>query len=122
MSDINNIEELEARLKKNPQSLLFARLAELYIKVKRVDDAITLCKRGIKHHPQYITGNFILGKAYIAKKEYDKAENEIKTVLSYDQRHLGAHKLLGDLMRKLGYENRAIMHYRDILYIEQTEV
>ena len=120
-ANINSIEELEKRLRTNQKSLLFARLAELYIKVNRVDDAIDLCIDGIKQNPRYLTGNFILAKAYIVKKEYDKAESELKKVLSYDNQHLGAHKLLGDLMRKLGYETQAVALYRNIIRIDPLE-
>jgi len=115
------IQTLEARIKNNPHSLLFARLADFYLKEGRIDEAIELCKEGLQHNPSYITGNLVLGKAYIANGNYEKAEEELKKVLSYDKQYLSAHKLLGDLMTKLGWENKAILHYRDILKIDPME-
>lgn len=115
------IQRLEARLQDNPKSLLFARLADFYLKVGRTDEAIDLCLKGVNHHPSYVTGNFILGKAYLAKGDYEKAEEAFKKVLSHESQHLSAHKFLGDLMAKMGWENKAAIHYRDILRIDPLE-
>ncbi len=115
------LEYLESRLKENPHSLLFARLADVYIEKGRIDEAIALCTEGIKDHPSYSTGYFILAKAYIQKKEYDKAESALKNALSYDQQYLAAHKLLGDMLLKAGWENLALDHYNAILEIDPFE-
>lgn len=112
---------LESRLKENPHSLLFARLADLYIENGRIDEAINLCTEGIKDHPSYSTGYFILAKAFIQKKEYEKAETALKNALSYDQQYLSAHKLLGDILLKAGWENLALDHYNAILEIDPFE-
>jgi len=118
MSDEKMIQWLEARLQDNPKSLFFARLADCYVKQGRLDEAIELCEEGVKHHPSYVTGNFILAKAYLAKNDREKAEAEFKKVLSHDRQYLAAHRELGDLMARTGWENKAIMHYKDILQID----
>lgn len=117
----NTIQQLEDRLRGNPKSLLFARLADLYLRKGRIDEAIDLCIEGVKNNPSYVTGNFILGKAYIAKGDHEKAEAEFKKVLSHDQQYLAAHKHLGDMMAKMGWENSAAMHYKDILRIDPLD-
>lgn len=117
----DTIQYLESRLGDNPKSLVFAHLADLYLTVNRIDDAIELCIEGLKHHPTYNTANFILGKAYLAKNDSENAEAELKKVLSHDRQYLAAHKLLGDLMAKMGWENKAALHYKDILRIDPLE-
>jgi len=121
MNDEKIIQRLEARLQDNPKSLLFARLADYYLKQDRIDEAIDLCEEGVKHHPSYVTGNFILSKAHLAKNDRDKAEAELKKVLSHDQQYLSAQKELGDLMARTGWENKAVMHYKDILRIDPMD-
>jgi tetratricopeptide (TPR) repeat protein len=118
MTDEKKMEMLEARFLKNPKSILFARLADYYLQQNRVDEAVNLCKEGIKYHPYYITGNFILGKAYIAANEFEKAEEALKKVLAHDRQHLAAHELLAELMIKQGWENKAAVHYKEILKID----
>ena len=112
---------LEKKLKENPQSLVFARLADLYLKEDRVDDAINVCQTGLKGNPTYVTGHFILAKAYMLQNDLEKAESALKKVLNHDRHFISAHKLLGDLMIKLGWENTAITHYKDILNIDPLE-
>ncbi len=121
MTEEETIKYLEERLKENPKSLLFARLADIYIRRGRIDEAITLCSQGIQHHPYYLTGNYILGKAYDTKGEQDKAEAEYKKVLSHDSHYLAAHKALGDMMLAMGWEDKAALHYREILRIDPLE-
>ncbi|NQT25414.1 tetratricopeptide repeat protein [candidate division KSB1 bacterium] len=121
MSTEEQITYLESRLEDNPKSLVFARLADLYLDQNRVDEAIQLCTAGVKHNPSYVTGHYILAKAYILSEDYENAESALKQVISHDREFLTAHKLLGDLMRKLGWENKAATHYRDIIQIDPLE-
>ena len=121
MAEEETMKHLEERLKDNPQSLLFARLADIYIRKGRIDDAIKLCLQGVQYHPYYITGNFILGKAYDAKGDSEKAEAEFKKVLSHDKQYMSAHKALGDMMLAMGWEDKAALHYKEILRIDPLE-
>jgi tetratricopeptide (TPR) repeat protein len=122
MSERQIVEQLEKRLQGNPKSLLFARLADLYIADKKLNEAIELCQEGIRYNPGYITGHFILAKAYALKKDYEKAEACLKKVLSFDREYLSAHKVLGDLMLKMGFENKAGQHFREILAIDPLDL
>ena len=121
MTSMNMIDELEDRLNDNPKSLLFARLADFYLKSGRIDDAIHLCRQGIKYNPSYVAGHFIMGKALIAAGDHEKAESSFKKVISHDRQYLAAHKLLGDIMARMGWENKAAVHYRDLLQIDPME-
>lgn len=112
------IQYLEKKLQDNPESILFARLADSYLKAERIDDALRVCEEGVRKHPHYVTGHLILGKCYLAKRLYDQAEREFKRVLLFDPKHLSAHKHIGDLMKKIGWENTYEMSYRRIAKID----
>ncbi|MFQ5863833.1 MAG: tetratricopeptide repeat protein [bacterium] len=114
----SNDEFLIDSLQKNPDSILFARLADSYLRKNRVDEAIQLCEKGLKRYPYYVTGHLILGKCYYAKKLYDQAEKEFKRVLLFDPKYLAAHKYYGDLMKEIGWENTCQMSYKKILEID----
>jgi tetratricopeptide (TPR) repeat protein len=118
MTREETLEKLEARMQENPRSLLFARLADLYIQEGRLDEAIELCQKGLKHNPSYGTGHYILARAFMTKGDTEKAEAELKKVLAHDREHLAANKLLGDLMAQTGWETKAIMHFKEILRID----
>ncbi|MBN2416647.1 tetratricopeptide repeat protein [bacterium] len=115
------LSNLEKRIQKNPKSLLFAHIADIYLKEGRTDEAVALCEQGIKYHPSYTTGHYILGKAFLSQGDTDRAEAEFKAVLSHDRGFLTAHKYLGDIMARSGWENKAAIHYRDLLRIDPLE-
>jgi len=122
MSGKITINELESRLRDNPKSLLFAHLADLYLRAGRIEDAIYTCDEGLKHHTAYVSGYFVLAKAHMASSQPDKAESALKTILTHDRQYLSAHKLLGDIMARDGWENKAAVHYRDLLRIDPLEM
>jgi len=47
-TDIKNLEE---QLAKNPDSLCFARLSEIYLKTGLIDDALHTARLGVTKHP-----------------------------------------------------------------------
>lgn len=116
-----DVQFLEGYLKENPESILFARLADSYLKMEKIDEAIELCEDGIKKHPYYATGHFVLGKGYMAKNLFEQAEKEFKRVLLFDPKFLAAHKLYGDLMKEIGWENTCEMSYKKILQIDPLD-
>jgi cellulose synthase operon protein C len=115
------LEYLETRLRDNPKSLLFARLADQYLKRGNTDDALVLCTEGVRHHPYYTTGYFLLARTHVLRKEYDKAEAALKKVLSHDQQYLAAQKLLGDILVKTGWEAAASEHYASVVEADPME-
>ena len=118
MADKNIIEDLEMRIQGNSKSLVFARLADLYIDEGKIDEALQICEEGIRQNPDYITGFYILAKIHLKKQNFTEAEEALKKVISHDNEFLSAHKLLGDLMLQMGFENKAAQHYKEMLRID----
>ena len=112
------IRYLEVKLEKNPASILFARLADAYLQSERLEEAIEMCEKGIKKHPYYVTGHYILGKCYLKKKLFDQAEKELKRVLLFDPKYIAAHRDYGELMAQIGWNNTCEMSYEEILRID----
>jgi tetratricopeptide (TPR) repeat protein len=81
--DINelDIEHLSARLNENPDSPLFARLAEMYLTRRRVGDALALCEKGVMVHPTYAGGQIVLGKCYWELGRVNKARSAFHRAL-----------------------------------------
>jgi len=121
MTREETINFLRKKIEKNPKSILFARLADYYLKQKRIKEALELCTKGCEYNPDYITGNYILAKIYLTMGDHEKAETQFKKVISHDRYFLSAHKHLGDMMAKIGWENKAINHYKDILKLDPME-
>ena len=109
---------LEGKLRQNPDSILFARLADIYISMDRVDEAINLCETGIKKYPYYVTGHYIISKCYLVKKQFDHAEKELKRVLKFDPQYIAAHRDYGDLMAQIGWNSTCEESYQKIIELD----
>jgi len=109
---------LTGKLEENEDSILFARLADAYLQMDRVDEAIEVCEKGIRKHPYYVTGHYVLGKCYLKKKLFDQAEKELKRVLLFDEKYIAAHRDYGELMAQIGWSNTCEMSYQEIIRID----
>ena len=112
------VKYLEAKLNENADSILFARLADSYLQLDRIDEAMELCEKSIKKHPFYVTGHYVLGKCYLKKKMFDQAEKELKRVLLFDPKYIAAHRDYGELMAQIGWHNTCEMSYEEIVRID----
>jgi tetratricopeptide (TPR) repeat protein len=76
--DITRYQEILAR---ESSSLVFAALAEAYRKRHMLDQAIAVCKKGLHHHPDFVSGRVALARAYVDKGETDRAARELEKVI-----------------------------------------
>jgi hypothetical protein len=98
---------LRERLKAKPDSLAFARLADLYRKSGNIAQAIDLCMRGVEAHPDYCTGRIILGRCYLEQEHLDKAVDAFMDVCRIDRRNIVALKMLADIFMRQGFREKA---------------
>ena len=71
----------EERLARDPESLAFAQLADLYRKAGRTGDAVTLCREGLHRWPHYTTARLILAKTLLAEGQLEPALAEMDAIL-----------------------------------------
>lgn len=100
----------EERLARDPTSLTFAQLADLYRKVGRVRDAVTLCREGLKRYPHYATARLILVKALSSDGQLEAALAELEPILAEHPRDAHCHRLAADIERRLGHLEAAVEH------------
>lgn len=84
-------------LAKDPNSRVFAPLAESYRKAGLLDDAVETALEGLKVHPNYLGGRVALGRAYFEKKRYAEAAAEMQKVATAAPDNIIAHKVLGQI-------------------------
>ncbi len=107
---VNAIRRQEERLQRDPASLAFAQLADLYRKAGRTPEAITLCRNGLARYPHYTTARLILSKALMADGELDEALAELSTILEVSPRDLQCHQLAAEIHRHRGRIDAAVEH------------
>jgi tetratricopeptide (TPR) repeat protein len=92
----------EERLARDPASLAFAQLADLYRKAGRMPEAIALCRQGLTRYPQYTTARLILAKAWLAEGRLDEAGAEIRTALEQSPKDVQCLRLAAEVERRRG--------------------
>ena len=78
----------------NPKSMVFAPIAEYFQLYGMVDEAIKICLEGLKQNPNLISGHLVLAKAYLHKKDLEKAKPHLHFVLKAVPNHEKALELL----------------------------
>lgn len=115
------IEKLAEKLAKDPSSKLFLPLGEEYAKGGMLEEAITVLKDGLKHHPNYISARVALGKVYLKKGLTKEALEEFKRVVTANPDNLLAHKKLVEIHNKLGNIKDAIKSCNTILLLNPKD-
>ncbi|HWR97837.1 MAG TPA: tetratricopeptide repeat protein, partial [Candidatus Methanoperedens sp.] len=84
-------------LAKDPNSRVFAPLAEAYRKAGLLDDAIETALEGLTVHPNYLGGRVALGRALFEKGRHAEAAVELRKVIASAPDNIIAHKVLGQV-------------------------
>jgi tetratricopeptide (TPR) repeat protein len=111
----------EERLARDPGSLAFAPLADLYRKVGRVQDAIALCRAGLARVPGYGTARLILARALLDEGDADGALSEVQTLLAGSPTDAAAHRLASELHRRAGRLEDAVGHLRQAVALDPAD-
>lgn len=106
----NAIRRQEERLQRDPRSLAFAQLADLYRKVGRAREAVALCRAGLSRYPNYTTARLILAKALLAEGDLDQALAEVQSILDGCPTDAQGHRLAAEIHRHRGHVDAAVEH------------
>jgi tetratricopeptide (TPR) repeat protein len=102
------IRRQEERLAKDPTSLAFAQLADLYRKAGRPADAILTCRSGLQRYPHYTTARLILAKTLLAENDPAGALVEIEAILHVSPKDVQCHRLAAEAHRRMGRLDAAV--------------
>src|SRR5579872_5181477 len=90
------VERYQLLYEKDPDSKVFAPLAEAYRRMGLLDEAIDLAESGVKVHPHFASGRVALGKCYVQKGKFAQAAEELKAASELSPENLLAHQLLAE--------------------------
>jgi tetratricopeptide (TPR) repeat protein len=118
-TDIKNLEE---QLAKSPDSLCFARLSDVYLKVGLIDEALHVARMGTIKHPRYLSGQRALSLACHAKGLDDEALAALKQLTEALPEDVSSQKLLGRLFAEAGNRAAASQAFRTALEFAPDDV
>ncbi|HEY3252011.1 MAG TPA: tetratricopeptide repeat protein, partial [Ignavibacteria bacterium] len=75
-------QKLEDKIRANPLSSEFVKLANYYLINGNINEAITLLKAGLEFYPNYPTAKLLLGKAYLAGRYFMDAKKIFEQLIT----------------------------------------
>jgi len=115
------IRRQEERLSRDPASLAFAQLADLYRKAGRIRDAVALCRNGLVRYPHYTTARLILAKALVADGQLGPAHVELEAILEVSPKDVQCHRLAAEVQRRLGHVDEAVRHLEAAVALDPND-
>lgn len=116
-----DLAKLEYEFATNPNSEAFIPLAEAYLGMGRFVEAMVVCKKGIKAHPDLPTGRLIMARIYCDQAKHQKAIDEVNKLLKLSPENPDAHRLLGIIYLKLGKEEDGIKSLKKTLDLNPSD-
>jgi tetratricopeptide (TPR) repeat protein len=118
---VGAIRRQEERLARDPASLAFAQLADLYRKAGRTRDAVALCRNGLTRYPHYTTARLILAKALVADGQLAPAQAELEAILEVNPKDVQSHRLVAEVQRRLGHIDEAVRHLEAAIALDPSD-
>jgi len=118
---VGAIRRQEERLARDPASLAFAQLADLYRKAGRTRDAVALCRNGLTRFPHYTTARLILAKALVADGQLAPAQAELEAILETSPKDVQCHRLAAEIQRRLGHIDDAVRHLEAAVALDPSD-
>jgi Tfp pilus assembly protein PilF len=82
---------------KDPDSVVFASVADYFLRYDQIDNAHKVCKAGLEKHPNFTVGHVVMAKIHIARGNFEEADEELRTALNIAPGNGKAHEILANL-------------------------
>ena len=109
-----NNAELDDRIAKcqkildaDPNSQIFAALADAYRKKKMVEEAFEICRKGLEIHPDYASAYVVMTKISIDRGDYEEAERQLQLAIQAGGRTRSVDILQSEIFIKIGEKEKA---------------
>jgi tetratricopeptide (TPR) repeat protein len=103
---------LEHAFAADPASDAYRRLTEAYLGMGRFMEAMVVCKKGVKAHPDDPSPRVLLARIYAAQGKDNKALDELVGAIGIAPEDAAAHRMAGLLQLKLGEKEPGVAALR----------
>jgi predicted regulator of Ras-like GTPase activity (Roadblock/LC7/MglB family) len=111
MIDVIEIEDRIAKCERilaaDPQSQIFAALADACRKRGDISRAYDICSQGLLLHPDYASARIVMTKIMLAKENYDQAWDELQKAIDPAGRTRSTDLLEAEILIKRGQKSEA---------------
>ena len=81
----------------DPTSIVFAPIAEYFLLYGMVDEALEICRMGLKGHPSFVSGRVVMAKIHLKRGNWDEAEEELRQALTIMPTNRSARELMQEI-------------------------
>jgi hypothetical protein len=121
VADNQRIDDLRRRVHKDPASIAFAQLAEECRRAGQFEEAVDVCRGGLKLHPGYLSARVTLGRALVELNDLDTALDELTTVLKSAPENLAAIRGVAEIHHRRKDLVAALEQYRAALALARND-
>jgi predicted regulator of Ras-like GTPase activity (Roadblock/LC7/MglB family) len=111
----DRIEKCERILEADPQSQIFAALADAFRKKGDVQKAYEICMQGLRIHPEYASARIVMAKIHLVKGNYDAAWGELEKAIANSGRTRAIDMLEAEILIRRGRKHEANIIIRNLL-------
>lgn len=111
------IEKYSEALSKDPNSQVFAPLAEAYRKAGMLKKADDVARHGLQRHPRFAPGLIVYAKIQKDLKQYDIALKVLNEALSLVPENILAQQLIGEIFLEQKKLKEALRAFKMVLFI-----
>ncbi len=115
--EASTIEKYQSLLEKDPNSQVFAPLAEAYREVGMLQEALKTVTAGVQRHPQFVGGLVTYAKVMRDLGEFDKAMDALKKATSLSSENILAHQLTGEIHLAKKNPKDALKSFKMVLFL-----
>lgn len=115
-----SVTELELAFAQNPESMAYVDLCLAYIEQARFMEAMVVCKKGIKAHPDSAKARILLARVYAAQKKYKRALQELDELAAAKPNEAGVYVARGKLKAESGDEPGAIEDLKKAIDLDKN--
>jgi tetratricopeptide (TPR) repeat protein len=115
--DLNELERYLRIYQENPDSRVFAPLADMYRRLARYREAEQICREGLQRHPYYAGGKVALAYILFDTGRLQEAYQEINAVVTYYPDNLMARKILVRVLGSMGEVAKARREYEALVQL-----
>jgi tetratricopeptide (TPR) repeat protein len=118
--DIETIDKYRKIFAKDPNSKVFAPLAEALREYGLHSQAEATAMEGIRRHPNYVGGYVVLGRTLLDQERFKQAMTVLKKASEIDPQNLLALELLANSYLQLQMAAEALKTYKMVLFLNPS--
>ena len=116
------LDKYERILKEDKKSVVFAPLAEIYRKSGEFKKAIKVCKKGLSHNQNYLSGIIVLAHCYYELEDFKTAHVTLEKHVDKNADNILLQKLWGKVNLSLNKTQVALNCFKKLLFLFPSDL